>query len=257
MFSKNLSELRQTAGLNQQDLAKALDVTRATYIKLENGRRSPTLKELLRLSEVLQTSVDELISDQPPADIPAIDLANQKKAVDTPQDVVKLDKAKLEAVLLYVLTEIGSLPSFGETVLYKLMYFIDFDYYEKFSRSITGMNYTHNHYGPTPDVKTFKGLLKALEGQKRLTTASSSFHGKEQKKYLPEVDPDLSCLSAQEIKHIDEVLSRLGHKNAKELTDYSHKDTPWRATERGQVIDYQLSKYRTVPTSVVAEEDDL
>ena len=79
MFSKNLSELRQTAGLNQQDLAKALDVTRATYIKLENGRRSPTLKELLRLSEVLQTSVDELISDQPPADIPAIDLANQKK----------------------------------------------------------------------------------------------------------------------------------------------------------------------------------
>ena len=52
----------------------------------------------------------------------------------------------------------------------------------------------------------------------------------EQTKYLPRRESDISILSAREIKHIDEVLSRLSDKN-KELSDY-YKDVPWIITKR-------------------------
>lgn len=52
----------------------------------------------------------------------------QEIRVSVPQK--KLDKFK--EVLLYVLGKVGSKPNVGETVLCKLLYFIDFDYYEKY-----------------------------------------------------------------------------------------------------------------------------
>ena len=40
-------------------------------------------------------------------------------------------------------------------------------------------------------------------------------------------------------KHIDEELDRLSDKNATELSDLSHKDVPWVASEEGKLIDYE------------------
>ena len=34
------------------------------------------------------------------------------------------------------------------TVLYKLLYFIDFDYYEKFEEQLVGATYIKNHLDP-------------------------------------------------------------------------------------------------------------
>ena len=38
---------------------------------------------------------------------------------------------KFKEVLIYILNSVGAKPNIGETVIYKLLYFIDFDYYEK------------------------------------------------------------------------------------------------------------------------------
>jgi len=68
---------------------------------------------------------------------------------------------------------------------------------------------------------------------------------------------DLKVFSAQEIKHIDEVLIRLAWKNATELSDYSHSDTPWRVHEMGQEISYETVFYRDDDHSVRNYEDEL
>jgi uncharacterized phage-associated protein len=68
------------------------------------------------------------------------------------------------------------------------------------------------------------------------------------------LNPTLQELSASEVKHIDAELVRLGDKNASELSDLSHKDTPWVATPPNKPIDYQLAMYRTAATTV--REDD-
>jgi len=41
---------------------------------------------------------------------------------------------KFKEVFLYILEKVGARPNIGETALYKLLYFIDFDYYEKYQK---------------------------------------------------------------------------------------------------------------------------
>jgi hypothetical protein len=43
---------------------------------------------------------------------------------------------KFKQALLYITQKIGALPNVGQTVLYKILYFCDFDYYEKFEEQL-------------------------------------------------------------------------------------------------------------------------
>ena len=45
--------------------------------------------------------------------------------------------------------------------------------------------------------------------------------------------------------------------SASAISDYSHNDIPWKATEDGEIINYELAFYRELPYSVrVYDEDD-
>ncbi len=151
---------------------------------------------------------------------------------------------KFIQVLLYVLNKVGGKPNVGLTVLNKLMYFIDFDYFEKYGKSITGITYKKNHHGPTFDFPIEKlenkSILKLDEKFKRLP----------QKKYIALIEPDLSNLSAQEIKHIDNVLNKHSDKTARQIENYSHGDIPWIVTEKGKNIEYEAVFYRDEKYSV-------
>ena len=162
---------------------------------------------------------------------------------------------KFKDVLLYILEKVGAKPNVGETVIYKLLYFIDFDYYEKYEENLIGATYIKNHHGPTP--VEFKTIVEEMEKKEELVRVKSKFFQYEQKKYLPLKAPNLSKISAQEIQHIDEVIDRLGWKTAKELSDYSHTDTPWMVHENGEKISYESVFYRDDDHSVRNYEDEL
>lgn len=51
---------RETAGLTQAELAKALGVTRQTVIAIERGRYSPTLELAFQIARVFRVGLDEL-----------------------------------------------------------------------------------------------------------------------------------------------------------------------------------------------------
>ena len=162
---------------------------------------------------------------------------------------------KFKEVLLYILSKVGAKPNVGETVLYKLLYFIDFDYYEKYEEQLIGATYIKNHFGPTP--VEFKILVEEMVKNGELESIKSKYFQHEQKKYLAVRQPDLSKLiSAQELLHINEVLDRLSDKNGSELSEYSHKDIPWIIAEEGKPIDYETVFYRTSKTSVRNYDDD-
>jgi uncharacterized phage-associated protein len=148
-----------------------------------------------------------------------------------------------------VLSKVGSKPNVGETVLYKLLYFIDFDFYEKYEQQLIGATYIKNHFGPTP--VEFKVIVDDMIRKGELEKVSSKYFNHLQKKYMPVRKPDLTKLKdARELQHIDEVLSRLGDKNATELSEYSHEDVPWLVAEENKSLDYEAVFYRTPKTSV-------
>ena len=66
MFSENLKALRRAKGLTQEELAARLHVVRQTVSKWEKGLSVPDAELLIRLAEVLDTTVGQLLG----ADIP-------------------------------------------------------------------------------------------------------------------------------------------------------------------------------------------
>ncbi len=155
---------------------------------------------------------------------------------------------KFKEVLLYVLTMVGGKPNVGETVLYKLLYFIDFDYYEKYEHQLIGATYIKNHYGPSP--VEFRKLVEEMMEKGDIEEVHSRYFRHPQKKYLAHREADLTKLDARELKHIDEVLAKLSDMNATELSEYSHQDVPWLIAEDNRALDYEAVFYRTAKTSV-------
>lgn len=257
-FSDTIVQLRTNARLSQQAVAVSLKMARATYASLEAGRRAPNLTELNGLAVLYQVSVVDLIEGNVSIkanEVPAITF--QPPSDMEPRKIVKTNPEKLREVLLYILDKIGAKPNVGETVLYKLLYFIDFDYYEKYGQSITGLAYVRNHFGPTPRAQAFSGVVEAMKKAGQLEVVETKYFNHLQKKYLPTIKPELRHLTAQELRHIDNELARLGDKSATELSDLSHQDTPWIVTKENQPIDYQFAMYRSALTSVREFEDEL
>lgn len=60
-FGENLTFLRKSRGLSQEQLAEELDLTRQTISKWELNQSSPDLDFLLQLSDFFQVSTDDLI----------------------------------------------------------------------------------------------------------------------------------------------------------------------------------------------------
>jgi transcriptional regulator with XRE-family HTH domain len=260
-FDTTIRQLRDDAGKSQQDIADAIGMARATYASLEADRRPPNLDEINKLAEYYQIAPADLISGE--VSMVSEPIAPYKFKDETAEEIVprdldpQTDPEKLREVLLYILGKVGAKPNVGETVLYKLLYFIDFDYYEKTGHSVTGLNYIRNHYGPTPSVRDFQGVIDGMILSEDLEIVETKYFNNIQRKYLPNKKSDLRELNAAEIKHIDETLARLSDKSAKELSDLSHFDTPWLAAKEGGAIDYRGVFYRTSKTAVTEPEDEL
>lgn len=61
MFHENLKTLRRQKGFSQEQLAVRLNVTRQTISKWEKGLSVPDAELLIKLGEVLETSVNDLL----------------------------------------------------------------------------------------------------------------------------------------------------------------------------------------------------
>lgn len=248
MLDKFIKKLRLKNGFNQSFVAKHIGVSRPTYLEIEKGSRDLTITEAKKLSDLYGLSLDSFLNQQE-----IIIESSGKKGTKEDKNEIRIDVPqnnleKFKQVLLYILTKIGSKPNIGETAIYKILYFIDFDYYEKYEEQLIGAKYIRNNYGPTPIH--FKKMVEDMSKNGQLEEVQSKFFEYPQRKYLPKVSPNLSKLNGQEITHIDDVLNRLSDKTAKELSDYSHTDIPWMVKKQGEVLDYESVFYRDSVHSV-------
>ena len=64
MFSENLKTLRKQKGFSQEELASRLHVVRQTISKWEKNLSVPDADTLIRLAEILEVSVSELLGSK-------------------------------------------------------------------------------------------------------------------------------------------------------------------------------------------------
>lgn len=227
----DVRKLREEYGMSQADLAGRLGLSRPTVVKIEKGERRLTKPEEDHIREIF--GAVGFVSESPS---------------DVRIGIPRKNLEKFKQVFLYVLEKTAGKPNVGMTVLYKLLYFIDFDYYEKYEEQIMGLSYIKNHHGPSP--REFVKVVLEMKESGELEEVKSKYFTFEQKKFLPHRRADLSCVSARELQMINSVLERYADKSAKELSVLSHKDVPWITAQEGEDINYESVFYRTPDFSV-------
>jgi len=247
-LGQRIKALRESAGMNQQQLSERLGLPRVSISQIENGERDICADELVGLSGIFSVSVDNLLNLEKE---PRVIIEEGKKMTKIkPQmriNVPQKNVDKFKEVLLYILGKVGAKPNIGETVIYKLLYFIDFNFYEKYEEQLIGATYIRNKFGPTP--MEFATIVAKMIKDKEVKKVEDKYFQYDQKKYLPLREPNLDKIKASEIKLIDEVLANLSDKTASDISEYSHNDVPWLTTPDGEKIEYESVFYRTAPYS--------
>lgn len=212
---------KQIKATPQKELIQVLGLSRPLISDIQNEKRP--------LTEDQQAALDDYFNSQQ---------GDDSIRINIPQKHLE----KFKQVFLYILRQAGAKPNVGETVLYKLLYFIDFDYYEKHEEQLMGLTYIKNTHGPTP--REFKVVVDEMVAAGLVDKVKAKHFTFTQKKYLPVIKPDLSQLSGAELAMIDSVLDRYSDLSASQLSELSHNDTPWRLAKDRENIEYEYAFYR-------------
>ena len=132
----------------------------------------------------------------------------------------------------------------GKKKLAKLLYFADFDFYEKVQKSITGDVYHAFPMGPVPSALeeiTVEMTKKKMLGVEQVKE-HEGYNATEIYKCL--INPDLSVFDEEEKKMLDRIVVKYGHLTGKQLEELSHAEAPYVGTELRKEIPYELAFYR-------------
>ena len=149
---------------------------------------------------------------------------------------------KFKMVLHYMIYKCGFRNNVGRTVLHKLMYFSDFNYFELYNESITNESYRKLERGPVPIH--FESAIEELIEEKKVSLGKRKLAcGKVMKRYYSLKEPSID-LKEEELAVIDNVIKDLSHLNGKQIGDYSLSDAPVKQTQDEEIVDYNLVSSR-------------
>lgn len=94
MFSENLKSVRKAKGLTQDELAIRLHVVRQTISKWEKGLSVPDAEMLMKIAEIFEVSVSELLGAKIVNETNQTDVAEQLSRINE-QLAVKNRRGKL------------------------------------------------------------------------------------------------------------------------------------------------------------------
>ncbi len=168
--------------------------------------------------------------------------------------MTSFNRQKFKEVLHYILHQCGTLDNVGKTVIWKILYFADFDHYEMYETSLTGEDYYKLTQGPGPSH--FKEIITELKDEKLIREVRTEFHGHLQNKYVSFKKPELTTLNSKEKDFLDRTVLKLCNMNATQISEYSHLDMPWKSAALNEKLDYEMVFYRNALMSVRETEDD-
>lgn len=217
-YMQKVKELRTQKGLSQEQLAKAIGVSRPTYTAIEAGKQELSLDEAKKLATLFGIGVDELLSGAVP----------------------NMEKYK-HMILTYLRVGLSADGKVPKTKLAKLLYLADFAWFYDHLESMSGMQYRKIAYGPVPDM-FFRALDeladdgkividKKTEGDKDMLLISESESNKNEK---------IQTLSSGEQKLMKEIATKWKGKKTHEIVNFTHNQLPYFLCRDNELIPYEL-----------------
>jgi uncharacterized phage-associated protein len=155
-----------------------------------------------------------------------------------------INKEKYQEVILYLCQKLGGEIK-GKKKLAKLLYFVDFDNYEKNGTSITGDTYFARQMGPLP--MALAEITKSM--QKKGTLEIQSIE--EYAGYAPteiyrctQECQKSTHLSTQEKQMLDRVVKKYGGLTGTQLQELTHAEAPFTSAKINEEVPYEFTYYR-------------
>lgn len=163
------------------------------------------------------------------------------------------NKEKFKSLLHYIIHLCGMKNNVGKSVIYKLLYFSDFNFFELYEESLTGESYRKLPHGPAPIH--FDIAVKELVDERKIdVTAKNIPLGGVMYNYSSLKEPNMT-FNEKEFSVVDEVIEDLSNMDANQVSEYSQGDMPWRAVDDNCIIDYAFVFYRN-PEYLKREYDE-
>lgn len=154
----------------------------------------------------------------------------------------KINEKKYKNIVLFFANKIKN-GTLGKLKLMKLLYFLDFDFFEKYGQSVTKDEYLRFENGPVPRMA--EKILKQMDGKEiKISKIKIGFGYNDKHHIEPLKDFDINLFSKEELMMLEEIADKWERFSGSEMKTASHGEAPWIATEPNKVIDYNLAYYR-------------
>ena len=213
-----IKKLRTERGLSQEQIAKAIGVSRPTYTAIESGKQELSLEEAKKLSALFGISVDELSSG----------------------NISDIQKYK-HMILTFLRMNISKDGKIPKTKLAKMLYLADFAWFYDHLESMSGMTYRKIEYGPVPDA--FFRALDELEFDGKIHIDCKCDNGKEM--YLISENESnrnekIQTISLEEKTLMKKIALKWKNKNTKDIVTFTHNQMPYSLCRDNELIPYEL-----------------
>jgi len=154
---------------------------------------------------------------------------------------LNMNKEKYENAILYFLETVNN-SHLGKVKLMKLVYYLDFDHFEKYGASVTGDIYRNKAAGPVPD--NADAILQEMKEKGLIDIRAEQIIDFIKYKYRPLVSCNPGVFKPSEAQMLHEVAQKWEHHSRAEIVEASHGEAPWIATRASEPIPYALAYYR-------------
>ena len=155
---------------------------------------------------------------------------------------INLNIEKFKDVIHYVISKCENKENFTRNILYQILYFNDFNYYELYEVSLTGERYIHKFREPFPT--DFDEAINQLIKENRIKENKEMINKFPKYTYQSLIEPPIDNLTCKEIKVIADNIQKLSDMSSAEIANYSHGDRPWRISDDNEELNYEAVFYR-------------
>lgn len=198
-------------GISQLDLAKKLDISRPSYIAVEQGKRELTLGEFEKLLGVLGVSREEFEGGEIP------------------------NYEKYKQMILSFLRHNKKIP---KTKLAKLMYLADAGWFYYHLRSMSGMQYRKIQYGPVAD--SYFRIIDEMYENGQIEIEQTKDGAMLISQTRAGAKNALSEIKSEESKLMKDIGQKWKGKKTKEIVEFTHNQLPYLCANDNEIISLGL-----------------
>ena len=151
------------------------------------------------------------------------------------------DANKLAELIIFFAHESNDDRFFGSTKLNKLLLLSDFKAFGYLGEPVTGADYVHQKFGPTPAPRQLLPILEHLVNNDRLRIDEAQTYKGLRRRPVALSEPDLSVFSEAELQICQDTLNALRHMSNEECSEWSHDFLGWLSTKEGEIIPYETA----------------